>query len=1567
MLTMRNLYNLMGCRLVLIALLFAFSISSNAAIYYISNTGNDTYTGTSESQAWKTLEKINATTFKAGDQILFKRGEVFNGTFTIKQSGTSGSPIVFGAYGTGDAPVISGFNNVTEWTNKGNNIWESTNTVSSLTNCNMVTINGVNTAMGRYPKLSAAKSGFLTFQSHTLYTSITSSQLPASPNWTGAEVVIRSNAYKYDRSTITSHSGGTLKYPSILNNPEDGAGFFIQNDIRCCTEQNEWYYSSSTKKISVYSSTQPTNVNVAAIERLVNLQANYITFRDLSFVGANGVAIYAGSSCSNIVVNNCSFKHLGVSGIYNRIHYLTVENSSFTDINNNSISADYGYNNIVVKNNTFENIGVLAGMKDLRTYPLANSNVEACEINNFTFEYNTVKNVGYVGVWFYGKNILVKNNFFERFCAILNDGGAIYTYTGGRTPMSNAVITGNICINSPNTGDGCSYPLTSPGIYLDYASANVEISYNSVANTYKNGIYISSGGNVNIHHNTVFNASEYQLFYMIDNDETLSTTDQVKYNTLVSKIKNPENEEGNYWGYQKCLVYVAYTPDPTGDIRKASNNLDFNCYARPVADDKVIFIDIAGEWNGKFRTLSEWQSYSGQDKNSYKSPQAITNVNDLRFEYNATLTAKTIALSQPMIDMKGNRYNESITLEPYSSIVLMTVNGTTPTPSSETNITAFSIPGQTGNSVINTTNRTIAVTMPYGTAVTSLKANFTLSNGATAKVGSISQMSGTTANNFTNPVVYTVTAQNGTTTANWTVTVTVAPNTATAITSFTLPGQTGNSVINATNRTIAITMPYGTAVTNLKATFALSAGATAKVGSTTQVSGTTANNFTNPVVYTITAQNGTTSASWTVTVTVATNTGTAITSFTLPGQSGNSVINATNRTIAITMPYGTAVTNLKATFALSAGATAKVGSTTQVSGTTANNFTNPVVYTITAQNGTTSANWTVTVTVASNTGTDINSFSFPAQTSMTIINSTARTVNITMPYGTSLSGLVATFNLSAGATAKVGSINQVSGTTANNFTNPVIYTITAQNGTTSANWTVTVTSAPNNKAEFTSFSLPGQTGNSVINTSSRTINVTMPNGTSVTSLKATFGLSSGATAKIGSTTQTSGVTANNFTNPLVYTVTAQDKTTSVNWTVVVTISGSSTNERTQVIDLKTGWNCISFNVLPSNTDFTSIFQSLIQSGVLIKIQDEKGNFMVNTDYGWYNNLGPVDVKEGYNVKVTSDVKLIITGEPVSTNFDIPLTAGYNIMSYPATTSSHALTMFQGLINEGSLVKVQDEAGKFIIKNGSSWYSNLDSLRPGKGYYVTVINNTSINFGQLKSGRITKAYVNTTSTSDNSTFFQKSYLGNPYFSMNFVLLNLPASDLKLADGDEIGIFDGNSCVGKIIYNSSNMVGVSAGMADIKTAINGFNPGDSITFQIWKASEKVLIKDISVKFLANSSNLFTPQGTAIVELKKNSTEQKPGKTNDALIRNYPNPFKDYTTFEFKLTEGQNVTLEIYNLKGKLVNVITNQYYAPGFYTLTWDGSSQDGKKIPGIYLYNFVVQFGYIKTGKIIFRR
>ncbi len=300
----------------------------------------------------------------------------------------------------------------------------------------------------------------------------------------------------------------------------------------------------------------------------------------------------------------------------------------------------------------------------------------------------------------------------------------------------------------------------------------------------------------------------------------------------------------------------------------------------------------------------------------------------------------------------------------------------------------------------------------------------------------------------------------------------------------------------------------------------------------------------------VTAEDGSTQT-YTINFTVAApNTEANILTFTVAGV--NATIDAVNHTITATVPYTTNITSLIANFTLSAGASAKVGTTPQVSGTTANDFTNPVVYTVTAEDGTTTMDWTVTITKAAEPSHEANITAYSIDGVNGTIDAVAHTVAVTLPYGTNVTALVATFTLSTNATAKVGGVDQVSGTTANNFTNPVVYTVTAEDGTTTLDWTVTVTVTPPSTAkDITSFTISGQVS-STMDAGNATVTVVMPYGTIVTSLTPTIEVSEYATIS-----PASGV-AQDFTNPVTYTVTAQDNSTK-SWTVTVTVQAASSD------------------------------------------------------------------------------------------------------------------------------------------------------------------------------------------------------------------------------------------------------------------------------------------------------------------------------------------------------------------------------------------------------------------------
>jgi hypothetical protein len=668
-------------------------VLAQAATYYVSNAGSDTYSGLSTAAPWQTLGKVNGVTLTAGDQVLFKRGDAFYGSLTIWNSGMAGNPIVFGAYDAGVNPVITGFTAVTDWTNLGGNIWESTNPVSTLATCNLVAIQGNNTAMGRTPNRDAANGGYWTYQSHSGNTAITSSTLTGTPDWTGADVVIRTGRYSIDRSVIASQAGGTLNLATAtVCTPADNFGFFIQNDPRTLDAQNEWYYNPSTRKIRIYSLAQPTGVQMATVEKLVEFEGgwnastgansaygNYTRLESLAFTGANSYGIYTWDhwwvKLHDVSVQNCSLAFSGIDAIFLQCNTLNLQGNRITDSNAKAIEAG-GCTGVTISHNVIGYSGVLTGMAPgngtFAAVSLGGTGTGAGHL----VEYNTITQTAHNAITYGADGTTIRYNYIDTYCTVIDDGAGIY---GG----SNALITRNITVNGIGNADGTdgTFPMIAAGIYCDNNSDADEISYNTICHTSGYGLFNNDDvGHMNIHDNTVFDASLAQWRINVKSTNTTSGF-TVANNLFVSKQSAQE---------------VLYFFSVANNVQLLGT-FDYNIYARPLDDNVTLQIQQPDHGGASaMMTLANWQAFSGQDAHAGKSPQAAAAANDIQCYYNNTLGPQAVTLAQPMMDMKGNRYWSSLTLQPFTSAVLMKdAHPQSPTPSATVTPSATATPALT--------------------------------------------------------------------------------------------------------------------------------------------------------------------------------------------------------------------------------------------------------------------------------------------------------------------------------------------------------------------------------------------------------------------------------------------------------------------------------------------------------------------------------------------------------------------------------------------------------------------------------------------------------------------------------------------------------------------------------------------------------------------------------------------------------------------------------------------------------------------------------------------------------
>ncbi len=681
----------------LLGLFALITFKVHAATYYFSSVSGDDSRPTWQAQSiitpWKTLNKFNSHSFNflPGDVILFKRGETFYGSMNFLTSGTPSLPITIGAYGTGAKPIITGLLEMNNWVSLGGNKYETTCSTCMPT-LNMVTVQDTLQPIGRWPKLNTQGLGYLVISTHSGTSSISSNGISAAPKFIGGEVVIRPFGWIFNRAKVTSQTSSVVSYtpipspahPNFTYAPQDGYGFFFQNHLNALTENGDWMYDAPTKKVKVYFSSLPPNgkVKVSAIENLIDVESkSNIIFNDLEFKGSN-TKTFNLDGAANITVNNCEISLSGVDAFYvnsNITNNITIKNSTITNTNNNAITAS-GSLQWNIKNNLIRNTGMIRGMGspgDGQYYGI--SHVGSKSI----IENNVVKNSGYIGIGFEGDSTIIKNNFVDSFCVIKSDGGGIYT-TSEKNKRGRK-ITGNIVTNgigdrAGRSQDEIDNPLAGNvhGIYLDGGATHVLIDSNTSANISNSGLELSSVENVVVRNNTFFNNTYAQIFYVENNNpiNNLTLKNNILFATksdqLISLVSNPSAvDKESTWGTLDSNYYCRPISEP--------QNVDTAGYSHQPSLFDYPDGGIIGGANYRFYSLDRWKILSGQDANTKKTPNIPTDLTSLLFEINPTSVPKTIILNSNYFDVKGQFYSNSVTLAPYSSIILLKsiVAGTT--------------------------------------------------------------------------------------------------------------------------------------------------------------------------------------------------------------------------------------------------------------------------------------------------------------------------------------------------------------------------------------------------------------------------------------------------------------------------------------------------------------------------------------------------------------------------------------------------------------------------------------------------------------------------------------------------------------------------------------------------------------------------------------------------------------------------------------------------------------------------------------------------------------------------
>jgi len=606
-------------RITIFTLLISLYCSTlNAkSTYYISPSGNDASSGLSAAHAWKTIAKLNTlkNTWVAGDSILFQRDATFYGTLEIAKSGTVSEPIYIGAYGTGARPILSGSEVLATWTNTGSNIW-TCNYTSTVSRINNLLVDGKTQQIARYPDFNNTDGGFLPMYSCQGDSAFINSSLTSTPNYVGAEAVIRTNRWIIDRKKIKTHlNTSILLAEKATYNLINGYGFFIQNHPSALSLENEWCYDSNTKKVYLYAAgynPSTKNIEISTLDYLVRVDGrSNIKIENIQFDNSNLCSVYF-SYTSKINMSDCVISNAGTKGVlFYKSSEIVFEKNLVYDCNSYGVDIQGDYS--AIKNNDIRRIGIRQGMGESGngTYNGLNLTSRAGLV-----QYNTIDSIGYAGITYGKDSMRVANNVIKNVCLSKDDGGAIYAWNNSnQTVFTKIEIENNIIVSAIGNGFGTDEPLSTSaeGIYCDDAMNHVTVKGNTVTGATHYGLYL---------HNNYSMTVEDNIFYG-NNTQAYMKHDNLSINNPLRNIVFRNNTLVNTNESQRLL-----------HIQTRRNDLDSigtfsaNYYVAPYKDSffKNIYTQYVPGFPATTTSLSKmyfaetWFANSGKDADSKLSP-----------------------------------------------------------------------------------------------------------------------------------------------------------------------------------------------------------------------------------------------------------------------------------------------------------------------------------------------------------------------------------------------------------------------------------------------------------------------------------------------------------------------------------------------------------------------------------------------------------------------------------------------------------------------------------------------------------------------------------------------------------------------------------------------------------------------------------------------------------------------------------------------------------------------------------------------------------------------------------
>lgn len=661
-------------RITIFAALFILLVvpGVQAKNYYLSGSGNNQNKGNSPETSWISIDRLNQQKLVAGDSVLFKRGERFTGEIAVNESGTTMKPIVYGAFGAGKCPVISGAIEIKHWETAEKGIL-----VASISNkVNNLFCNNKQQILARYPNQGYLKiDGGLNSKVSFFDADLTQK----NEYWKDANVRFKAYEWEWRTSKVSNFANHQVTIAdSSSTQLNAGWGYYFDNKLEELDSIGEWFYDEKDQKL--YYLPDPKNDSDAALEAsiyengiVVQKDIQNIEIRDLTIKMYHNCGIFVQGNNQNIRITGNFVTNISLTAVLfgKNSNACTIENNQIADNNGRGIFA-IEPQFMKIRNNRVSRIGFvpgygISGVNGMVGIGIGNTeefkNKDTSIANNNLISFNKVDSIGYGGIRMDGSNSILENNEVSRVMYFLSDGAAIYCWATGKNYTHDNIIRNNIIhdVFGNREATPSAQGIIANGIYIDNNCYRIKVEGNVIYNLSGSGVHVNSEAVDNeVLNNTIYNCGT-GLSIAEWSKPNSTFGNNISGNIVFCKTPDQSAVELMNW----LLPY-------TNSMGTLSGNTYYNFFEKYFFKESYLSANKEEKVSIKY-TFEGWQSKLGYDKDgkAYQLKSELAGFSNSRIYVNNEPVSLSIRMdSFDSYNLQGKKI-DSLELLPFGSQIVL--------------------------------------------------------------------------------------------------------------------------------------------------------------------------------------------------------------------------------------------------------------------------------------------------------------------------------------------------------------------------------------------------------------------------------------------------------------------------------------------------------------------------------------------------------------------------------------------------------------------------------------------------------------------------------------------------------------------------------------------------------------------------------------------------------------------------------------------------------------------------------------------------------------------------------